>query len=109
MTVATATPQQLAELSAYMVMMRAVASQLSKSMSQMNALSNSYNATISGIIGGSGTGTVVVDASGLAGIVPLTDTDVVNITFIYQSILSSWYDASHQQLLTRACGPGNTQ
>jgi hypothetical protein len=109
MTVATATPQQLAELSAYIVMMRAVASQLSKAMAQMNALSNSYNATITGIIGGAGTGTVVADDSGLNGIAPLTDTDVVNITFIFQSILTSWYDSAHQQLLTRACGPSNTQ
>lgn len=108
MSVATATPQQLAELSAYAVMLRAIAGQFMKCMNQMNALNNSYNATISGIIGGAGTGTVVVDNSGLAGIASLTDTDIVNITSYFEGCMASYYDSTHQQVMTRAAGPGNT-
>ncbi len=68
MTVANETPQQLAELSAYSVM---------------------------------------VDNTWLAGAVPLTDTDVVNITNYFQGIFGAYYDTAHRQVLTKACGPGN--
>jgi hypothetical protein len=32
---------------------------------------------------------------------------VTNITSYFQNILTSFYDAPHQQILTKACGPGN--
>lgn len=107
MSVLTATPAQLAQLSAYTVMLRAVSAQLMQNMAQMNALQNSYNASVSSIIG-TPAGTTIVDNTGLAGAVPLTDTQVVTITSYFENILSSYYDSAHQQQLTLACGPGNT-
>lgn len=107
MTIATATPEQLKEVSDYTVMQRAVCSQFMKAMAQMNALNNSWNATISGIIG-TPANLPITDYTGLAGAVPLTDTDVYGITGYFQNVLTSYYDASHQQIFTRACGPGNT-
>lgn len=107
MSVANATPQQLAELSAYTVYLRGITSQFMKLMNQMNALNNSWNGTVSAIIG-TPAGTTITDNTGLAGAVPLTDTDVTNITSYCQNVLTSFYDAAHQQVLTKACGPGNT-
>lgn len=106
MTIATATPQQLAELSAFVVQERAIVSQLMKAMAQMNQLNNNWNATIAAIIG-TPAGLVVTDNSGLAGIVPLTDTNVYAILGYFQTILASFYDTSHQQIFVQACGPTN--
>ena len=107
MSVANATPEQLAELSAFVVLQRATAGEFFRVMNHMNALNNSWNATISAIIG-TPAGTTIVDNSGLAGIVPLTDTDATNIMSYMQNTLTNFYDAAHQQELTKACGPSNT-
>lgn len=107
MSVAGATPAQLAELSSYVVLLRGVSSSLMKLMAQMNALQNAYNANISSIIG-TPAGTIIVDNTGLAGAVPLTDSQVVTITSYFENILTTYYDTGHQQNLTLACGPGNT-
>ena len=106
MSVATATPAQLAQLSTYVVQLRAVSSQFMKAMSQMNALQNYYNETVSGIIG-TPAGTTIVDNTGLAGAMPLTDTQVVTMTSWFENILSTYYTATYQQQFTSACGPGN--
>src|SRR5208282_3235405 len=108
MSVVNATPAQRAQLSAYVVMLRAIASQFSMAMSQMNALQNAYNANVAGIIG-TAAGTVIVDNTGLAGAVPMTDTQVVTMTSWFENVLTTYYDATHQQQFTIACGPGNTQ
>lgn len=107
MSVAGATPQQLKELNDYVVLLRSVAGEFFRVMNHMNAVNNSWNATISAIIG-TPAGTTIVDNSSLAGIVPLTDTDVTNITSYFQNTLTSFYDAAHQQELTKAAGSGNT-
>jgi hypothetical protein len=107
MTVANATPAQKVQLDAYVVMLRVVAAQFMKTMNQMNALNNSWNGTISAIIG-TPAGTTIADSSSFAGIAPLTDTDVTNITSYFQGVMTSYYDAPHQQVMTKACGPGNT-
>jgi hypothetical protein len=101
------TPGQLKQLSDYITMLRAVSAHFMKSMNQMNALNNSWNGGVSALVGSSN-GTVIPDASGLAGTTSLTDTDVTNITSYFQGAMTSYYDAPHQQVMTRACGPGNT-
>lgn len=103
---AAMTPAQLKQLSDYIVMARAVASQFMKAMNQMNALNNSWNGSVSALVGASN-GTVIPDASGFAGITTLTDTDVTNITSYFQGAMTSYYDVPHQQVMTKACGPGN--
>jgi hypothetical protein len=107
MSVANATAAQLKQLSDYVVQLRAISGQFMRVMAQMNALNNTYNSTISGIIGGAGVGTPVVDSSNLAGTSVLADTDVVNITSYFQGALTSYYDTAHQQVLTKAAGTGN--
>ncbi len=106
MPIDTATPEELKRVSDYTVMQRALCSTLMKSMAQMNALINSWNADISTIIG-TPNNRSVTDTSGLAGIAPLTDTDVYAITGYFQAILTGYYDTPHQQIFTRACGAPN--
>jgi hypothetical protein len=107
MSVASATPAQKIQLDAYVVQLRAIAAQFMKTMNQMNALNDAWNANILGIIGAPA-GTPIADSSGLTGIVPLTDTDVTNITSYMQNTLTSFYDGPHRQVMTKACGPTNT-
>lgn len=107
MSVANATPAQLSQLSAYSVMLRGVSSQFLKLMAEMNALNNAWNGNVSGIIG-TPANTIISDNTGLAGAVPLTDTQITTITSYYQNVLTSFYDAPHQQVLTLACGPANS-
>ena len=104
--ISTATPQQLAQLSSYVVQQRALVASLMQFMTQANQLNNSWNATISAIVG-TPAGLTVTDNSGLAGIVPLTDTNVYAITGYFQTILTDFYDAAHQQIFVQACGPTN--
>ncbi|MGB8627763.1 MAG: hypothetical protein WCD69_00005 [Xanthobacteraceae bacterium] len=104
--ISNATPQQLAELSAFVVQERAIVAQFAQSMAQMNQLNNNWNATIAAIIG-TPAGLTVTDTSGLAGIVPLTDTNVYAILGYFQAILTAYYDAAHQQIFVQACGPTN--
>jgi hypothetical protein len=104
--ISTATPQQLAALSAFVVQQRAIVAQWSQAMTQMNALNNSWNATIAAIIG-TPAGLIVTDATNLAGAVPLTDTNVFAIIGYMQTCMTDFFDTSHQQIFVQACGPTN--
>ena len=106
MTVATATPAQLALLNNYVVQMRAVVSQFAKNMNKMNAMVAARNANISAIVG-TPAGTVITDSTNLAGAAALTDTQVAALVADIQAILTTYYTAAAQQLYTQVCGPGN--
>lgn len=105
---AAMTPAQLKQLSDYIVMLRSVSSMFMKAMNQMSALNNSWNATVSALVGASN-GTTIPDGSDFAGAGPLTDTNVTNITSYFQGCMTSYFDAPHQQIMTIASGPGNTK
>lgn len=107
MSVVSASPAQLAELSNFVVNMRSVIASFSHVMNQMNALNNGWNATISAIIG-TPAGTTIVDATNLAGAVPLTDTTVAALVADIQAILTTYYTAGSQQTYAQVCGPMNT-
>lgn len=104
--IANPTAAQLAQLSTYVVQLRAVSAQFMQAMAQMNALQNYYNETVSALLNPT-TGATVADNTGLSGAVPLTDAQVVTMTSWIEAVLSSYYDATHQQQFTAACGPGN--
>jgi hypothetical protein len=106
MSVALATPAQLAQLSNFVVLMRSAVSMFAKNMDTMNALVMAWNANISAIVGVP-VGTTVIDATGLAGAVPLTDTTVAALVGDLQAILATYYTTAAQQLYTTVCGPGN--
>lgn len=106
MSVVNATPQQLAQLSNFVVLLRATISSFAKNMDTMNALNAAWNANISAIIG-TPAGTTIVDGTNLAGAVPLTDTQVATLVADIQAILTTYYAAGAQQLYTLVCGPGN--
>jgi hypothetical protein len=105
--IANPTAQQLALVSAYVVMQRAIASQMMKLMNQMNALNGAWTGEIAGIVNAGTMGQTIVDNTGLAGAAPLTDNDVTTITSYMQNVLATYYDSAHQQELVKACGPGN--
>src|SRR5271170_5338915 len=105
--ISTATPTQLAELNNYVVQLRATISQFSINMVTMNAMVNAWNANISAIIG-TPAGLTVTDSTGLAGAVPLTDTQVSTLVTDLQAILTTYYTTGAQQLYAEVCGPTNT-
>jgi hypothetical protein len=105
--ITTATPEELARVDTYTVQMRALAGQWMRAMNQMSALINSWNSDITNIIG-SPANNPIKDSSNLVGISPLTDTDVYAITGYFEGCMSTYYDTSHQQIMTRAAGPPNT-
>lgn len=106
MTIATASPAQLAELSNFVVLMRAQISTLAILMSKMNALNAAWQGTISAIIG-TPAGLTVTDGSNLAGAVPLTDSQVATLIADIQAILTTYNTPAAQQLYASVCGPGN--
>lgn len=106
MSVATATPAQLAQLSNFVVTLRALISAFSINMDRMNALMNAWNANISAIIG-TPSGITITDNTGLAGAVPLTDTQVSTLVTDVQNLLAAYDTATAQQLYALVCGPTN--
>lgn len=106
MSISTATPQQLKELDDYTVMLRGLSGEWMRLMHKMNLQIDAWNATISAIIGTPGN-LPVTDSSNLVGAVPLVDTEVYAISGWMQDSLTAYYDASHQQILVKACGPAN--
>lgn len=104
--IANPTAAQLAQVSTFVVQLRAVLSQFAKAQSQMNALQAYYNQTVSAILNPT-TGVTVVDATGLAGAVPLTDTQVVTLTSDIEAVIATYYTATYQGLYAMACGPSN--
>lgn len=105
MSVAGATPAQLAQLSAFVNQMRATCIAAMKLNDQVNALVLGWDANILGIIGAP-QGTLINDNTGLAGAVELTDTQVTNLFGILQSMGAILTNAN-QQAMVLATGPGN--
>lgn len=106
MTVANATPAQLAELSNFVVNLRAVIASFAQVQYQMNALNQAWSANISAIIG-TPAGTTITDATGLAGAVPLTDTQVSQLVTDIQNVMATYFTTGAQQLYAQVCGPMN--
>ena len=106
MSVATANPAQLTELSNFVMQLRAAIASFAKDMVTMNALVAAWNANITQIIG-TPAGTIIVDGTGLAGAVPLTDTQVASLVTSLQAVLTTYYTTAAQQLYAEVCGPTN--
>lgn len=105
--IANPTPEQLKQINDYTVLIRSLSSQFMKLMSQANQAVNSWDITVAGLVNTGTMGQTITDSSGLAGISPLTDSDVVTLTSYYQNLITTYYDQPHQQMLVKACGPGN--
>lgn len=106
MSVTGATPAQLARLSNFVVLERAAVVQLWQLNKTITALVQAWNADILGIIGAP-QNTPIVDATGYAGAVQLTDTQVTNIFGILQALSSSNMTPSNQAAFLLATGPNN--
>lgn len=107
MSVATATPAQLALLSNFVAELRANMASFAQTIAVMNALNVSWEATISAIVG-TPAGTLITDSSGLAGISQLTDTQVSSLMTDVQSVLTTYNSTAAQELFSQVCGPLNT-
>jgi hypothetical protein len=106
MSVAGATPAQLAQLSNFVVLERAACVQLWQLNKTITALVQAWNANILGIIG-SPQGTLIVDSTNYAGAVQLTDTQVTNIFGILQALQSTNMTAPNSASFVLAAGPNN--
>jgi hypothetical protein len=106
MSVADATPAQLAQLAAFSVLQRSACVQLWQLNKTISALVQAWNANILGIIGAPA-GTPVVDNTGYAGAVELTDTQITNLFSILQALQSNTMTAPNQAALVLATGPNN--
>lgn len=104
--IASPTEAQLAQLSNFVVQLRAVIATFSQCQYQMNALNQAWNANISAIIG-TPNGTTITDATNLAGAVPLTDTQVSQLVTDIQAVMTSYFTTAAQELYAQVCGPMN--
>jgi hypothetical protein len=106
MSVAGATPQQLAQLADFVLLERAICVQMFQLFKSITALQAAWNANILGIIGAP-QGTLIQDNTGYAGAVELTDTQVTNIFGTLQSVLTTNNTAGNQAAFVLATGPNN--
>ncbi len=107
MSVATATPEQLKRLNNFVNQLRAATVRVWQLNNATTMLVEDWNADILGIIG-TPAGTVINDASGLAGAVPLTDTQVTNLFGILQTNQTTLMTPSNETVFMLATGPTNS-
>ena len=107
MAVATATPEQLAQLHNFVQMQRATTIEWFRVINQIEALILGWNSTILGIIGPP-QGTVIHDASSLAGCSELTDTQITNLFGTLQQMHTDYFTANNQAAAVLATGPNNS-
>lgn len=105
-TFSALTLQQQHTLIDYSAVLRTGISQLSRSLNQLNAINNSYLATASAALQALDSGEVVTDTTGFAGAIPLLQSDLITLTSHIEAALAI-YDAAHQQIWVKACGPSN--
>lgn len=106
MSVATATPAQLARLSNFVTLLRAATVNVWQLNRTLNVLVQDWNSDILGIIG-TPQGTTIVDGNNLAGAVPLTDTQVTNLFGILQTLQTNTMTAGNKDVFMLATGPNN--
>ncbi len=104
--ISTASAPQLALLNSHVVQLRASVSDFAKMMNRMNALDMSWRSNVSAIVG-TPAGLTITDASGLAGITQLTDTQVASMMTSVEAILTTYYSSAAQQTMVQFCGPTN--
>ena len=106
MSIATATPDQLQRVYNFVHLLRANTINFWKQSNNTDVLIQNWNSDILQIIG-TPTGVVINDGSGLAGAVPLTDTQVTNLFGQHQTLQGTIMTASNKDLFMLACGPNN--
>lgn len=106
MSISTATPEQLQRVYNFVAMLRANTIHFWKQSNTATILIQNWNSDILQIIG-SPTGIVINDPTGLAGAVPLTDTQVTNLFGQHQTLQGTIMTANNQNLFMLATGPNN--
>ncbi len=107
MSVATATPAQLQRLNNFVNQLRAATIRVWQLNNITTMLVEDWNSDILAIIG-TPAGTVINDNTGLAGAVPLTDTQVTNLFGILQTNQTTFMTASNKDVFMLATGPNNS-
>ncbi len=106
MSVATATPEELARLDNFVVLLRGATVGLWASDKTIAALVQDWNTDILQIIGAP-QNTVIKDSNSLTGSLPLTDTQVTTLFGIFQTLQTNAMTANNKDLFMRATGPNN--
>lgn len=106
MSIATATPEQLARVANFVVMLRSAIIQIWQIDKVARVLVQDWNSDILGIIG-TPQGTTIVDNTGLTGAAPLTDTQVTNLFGILQTLQTNTMTAPNKDAFMLATGPNN--
>jgi hypothetical protein len=106
MSFATATPAQQAQVESFVTLERAAIVQMWQLNKTISALVQAWNANILGILGAP-QGISIPDATGYAGAVTLTDTQVTNLFGILQTLQTNNFSAGNQAAFVLATGPNN--
>ncbi len=107
MSYSTATPAQQARVNNFVQQLRAVSIRAWQMNNSMTALVNDWNSDILGILG-SPQGITIPDGTGLAGAVPMTDTQVTNLFGILQTNQTTLMTAGNSAAFMLATGPQNS-
>ena len=107
MSYATATPAQQARVNNFVVQMRTTIIRIWQLNNSTAALVTNWNADILAILG-TPQGITIPDGSGLAGSVPLTDTQVTNLFGILQTNQTTLMTAGNDAIFMLATGPNNS-
>ena len=107
MSYTTATPAQQARVNNFVQQLRAAVIRQWQLNNAVNALVQDWNADILGILG-SPQSITIPDGTGLAGAVPMTDTQVTNLFGIMQTWQTNTMTAGNQTVFMLATGPNNS-
>lgn len=106
MSLSTATAAQLAQVADFTRLMRSIVISMAVLENHIDAALLAWNANIIGIMGAPGN-ILINDATGLAGAVELTDTQVTNLVGLITSYQSTFGTSQNRQAMTLAVGPTN--
>ncbi len=106
MSYATATPAQQARVNNFVTQLRATVIRQWQLQNAVNVLVQDWNSDILAILG-SPQGISITDGTGLAGAVPLTDTQVTNLFGILQTWQTNTMTAGNKDIFMLATGPNN--
>jgi hypothetical protein len=108
MAYSAATPEQKTRVHNFVTQLRAATITVWHSNTEMTTLVQNWNSDILAIMG-SPDGAVVVDNTGLAGAVPLTDLQVTDLFGQLQTMQTNTMTAHNKDLFMLATGPNNAK
>ncbi len=101
------TAEQKATLDAFMTLLRPWAGEAARANNHAQLIDDTYEASATGVIASLDAGAVVPNNTGLAGAMPLTKEEVLELVTDIKTLQAGFNTPAKRQLISKAAGAGN--